>query len=123
MADMKSLTRQVYDAYARQDRAMIEAVLAEDFHFTSPLDNRLDRKTYFERCWPNSETAAGFDYVNLAQDGERVFVTYEGVQKGGKRFRNTEIITFRDDKAVEIEVYFGWDLPHKAPPGGFIDQT
>jgi hypothetical protein len=26
--------------------------LIADFHFTSPLDNRLDRETYFRRCWP-----------------------------------------------------------------------
>ncbi len=31
------------EAYVRKDRARIEALLAKDFHFTSPLDNRLDR--------------------------------------------------------------------------------
>lgn len=51
-----------------------------------------------------------------------MFVTYEG-QAGGKRFRNTEILTVRDGKIVEAEVYFGWSLPHKAPPGGFVDQA
>jgi len=31
----------------QKDRAAIEKIIAEDFHFTSPLDNRLDRETYF----------------------------------------------------------------------------
>jgi len=28
----------------------------------------------------------------------------------GKRFRNTEILTFEGDKIRRTEVYFGWDL-------------
>ncbi len=43
-----------YLAYVDKDRAAMERLIAEDFHFTSPLDNRINRKTYFERCWPNS---------------------------------------------------------------------
>jgi len=44
-----------YAAFVAKDRAAIEALIADDFHFTSPLDNRIDRTTYFERCWPLSE--------------------------------------------------------------------
>ena len=57
------------------------------------------------------------------RDGERVFVTYEARAKGGGRFRNTEIITVRGAQIVQVEVYFGWDLPHKAPAGGFVDKA
>jgi hypothetical protein len=42
--------------------SFLEQVIAEDFHFRSPLDNRLDRKTYLERCWPNSKMIEGFDF-------------------------------------------------------------
>jgi len=24
---------------------------------------------------------------------------------------------------VDVEVYFGWSLPHKAPPGGFVNEA
>ena len=47
-----------------------EALIAADFHFTSPLDNRIDRETYFERCWPNSKTIEGFDFLRLETVGE-----------------------------------------------------
>ena len=53
----------------RQDRAAIEALIADDFRFTSPLDNRLDRRTYFARCWPTSETVSEFYFVHLIPDG------------------------------------------------------
>ena len=37
-----AIARASYEAWARKDRAAIEARLAEDFHFTSPLDHRLE---------------------------------------------------------------------------------
>ena len=49
------IARSAYEAYVTKDRAAIEKLIAADFHFTSPLDNRIDRATYFARCWPNSE--------------------------------------------------------------------
>jgi ketosteroid isomerase-like protein len=117
------IARAAYDAYVTKDRAALEALLASDFHFTSPLDNGLDRETYFRRCWPNSKIIAGFDFVNLVTDADRVFVTYEGHNTDGHRFRNTEILTIRDKHIVDVEVYFGWSLPHKAPQGGFVERT
>ena len=119
--DPIAIARKSYQAYVDKDRAAIESVIADDFHFTSPLDNRLDRKTYFERCWPNSETIAEFKFINLAADGEHVFVTYEGKGTNGKGFRNTEILTVRNGKISDAEVYFGWTIPHEAMAGSFVD--
>ena len=116
------IARACYQAYVDKDRAAAERLIADDFHFTSPLDNRIDRKSYFERCWPNSEAIASFDYKHVVVDGERVFVTYEAASTAGKRFRNTELLTVRGGQIVEVEVYFGWNLPHKAPPGGFTNE-
>ena len=121
--DAVAIARAAYDAYVAKDRAAIEALIADDFHFTSPLDNRLDRATYFARCWPNSETTEGFELIYLVRDRERVFVTYEGRGAAGHRFRNTEVVTVRGSQIVEVEVYFGWDLPHKASVGGFVDEA
>jgi ketosteroid isomerase-like protein len=117
------VAKKAYQAYVDKDRAVIEPLIADDFHFTSTLDNRIDRETYFARCWPNSENIAGFTFVHCVEDGDRVFVTYEGRGPGGKGFRNTEILTIRDGKLVEAEVYFGWSLPHEAPAGGFTNPN
>jgi ketosteroid isomerase-like protein len=121
--DAVALAKKAYQAYVEKDRALIGSLLADDFHFTSPLDNRLDRATYFARCWPNSERITGFTIIHCVQDGNRVFVTYEGRGREGKAFRNTEILTIRDGKLVEVEVYFGWSLPHEAPLGGFTSPS
>lgn len=122
-ASNAAIARAAYRAYETKDRAALEALLADDFHFTSPLDNRLDRATYFRRCWPNSEAIERFDFVHLVTNADRAFVTYEGRNTSGHRFRNTEILTMRDRQIVEVEVYFGWSLPHQAPQGGFVDQA
>lgn len=121
--DPVTIARACYQAYVDKDRAAIESLIADDFHFTSPLDNRLDRATYFARCWPNSEQIAGFDFSNLVAEGNRVFVTYEGRNTNGGRFRNTEILTIRDGKVTDAEVYFGWSIPHQAPEGGFVGEN
>src|SRR5262245_11066785 len=119
-----SLVKTSYAAYVNKDRAALEKVLADDFHFTSPLDNRLDRKAYFERCWPNSMRIRDFDFVDLVtRDGSKVFVTYIASNTDGARFRNTECMTLENGKIKEVEVYFGWSVPHEARPGGWVEKT
>jgi len=80
------IARTMYCAFAAKDRATVEKLLAEDFHFTSPLDNRLDRATFFQRCWPNSERISAFDFVRVVAAGDEVVVTYEGHSTQGGRF-------------------------------------
>lgn len=120
--DAVDIARACYEAYVRKDRAALEALISPDFHFTSPLDNRLDRATYFERCWPNSEKIAGFRFVHLLPHDDKVLVTYEGRTHEGRGFRNTEMLTIRGRQIVDAEVYFGWSLPHKAAAGSSIGQ-
>jgi ketosteroid isomerase-like protein len=121
--DVLAVARASYEAYVAKDRDAIEALIGEGSHFTSPLDNRIDRATYFERCWPNSATIAGFDFIYLATTvGDRAFVTYEGRTTSGERFRNTEVLTVRNGRIVEAEVYFGWSIPHEAAQGRSLDS-
>jgi SnoaL-like protein len=120
--DIVAIARASYEAYVAKNRDVIERLIARDFHFTSPLDNRIDRATYFARCWPNSENIAGFDFIQLVPHGDRVFVIYEGRRAHGHGFRNTEVVTVHKNQIVEVEVYFGWSIPHEAPAGGFIDE-
>jgi ketosteroid isomerase-like protein len=121
--DSTEIAKRSYRAYVDKDRLAIERLIAADFHFTSPLDNRIDRKTYFERCWPNSRWIAGFDFIAVVPNDDRVYVTYIGHRDSGLSFRNTEVLTVRDGKIVEAEVYFGWNVPHAAPSGGFVEDT
>jgi ketosteroid isomerase-like protein len=108
--DRLQMARDSYGAYVTGDRGVLERLLSDDFTFYSPPDPGIDRVTYFERCWPNSELIESFDFKRLAELGDEVIVTYESTKTDGNRFRNTEILTFRDDKLCRAEVYFGWNV-------------
>ena len=115
-AKAEQVVRACFDAFTARDRKAMEALLADDFHFTSPLDNRLDRDGFFKYCWAGGEEIQGFDIKHLLVEGERVFVTYEA-RFGKKVLRNVEIQTVRGGKVVETEVYFGWEVPHPVKEG------
>jgi ketosteroid isomerase-like protein len=108
--DRLQLVRDLYGAYESGDRSVVERLLTDDFMFYSPPDPGIDRATYFERCWPNSETIESFEFQRLIESGDEVVVTYESTKTDGRRLRNTEILTFAGDKLAKAEVYFGWDL-------------
>jgi ketosteroid isomerase-like protein len=104
------IVRDSYHAYEIGDRRILEAVLGDDFIFSSPADVGIDRATYFERCWPNSERLERFEYVRLVESGDEVIVTYDATRTDGSRFRNTEVLAFDGGKICRAEVYFGWDI-------------
>jgi len=109
-----------FEAIAEGERDTVEALLADSFTFTSPRDNGLDRAAWFRLCWPHTDRFADFEILLMAVEGQRVFVTYEGVMEGGARLRNTEIFTVTLGRIDAVEVFFGWSLPHPAPEGGSL---
>ncbi len=100
----------MYQAFAAGDRVRVEQLLADDFTFSSPYDVGLDRRGYFERCWPGAGRGQEFDFVRMVESGDEVIVTYESEMSAGKRGRNTEVLAFRDGQIRAAEVYFGWDV-------------
>jgi ketosteroid isomerase-like protein len=111
--DRVQVVRDCYGAYESGNRSVVEASLADDFTFYSPPDPGIDRATYFERCWPNSELIESFELKRLVESGDEVIVTYESTKTDGSRFRNTEVLTFDGAKIGKVEVYFG-----SGPVGG-----
>jgi ketosteroid isomerase-like protein len=108
--DRSRLAREAYGAYESGDRRVIEELLSDNFTFYSPADVGIDRARYFERCWPNAKLIQTFDFKRLVESGDEVIVTYESERTDGRRFRNTEVLTFEGDKISRVEVYFGWDV-------------
>jgi hypothetical protein len=110
-SDRLRLARAIYEAYGSGNRAVVEGLIEQGFVFFAPPDPGIDRATYFERCWPNSATIESFEFVRLQEIGaDEVLVTYESTKTDGRRFRNTEVLTFDGDRISKVEVYFGWDL-------------
>ena len=105
--DKETIIRALFDAYLTDYRKAVEDVFARDFHFTSPYDDRIDKRDYFERCWRSSDWIERHELEKIFVQGEEAFVTYKCVAKGGKSFRNTEFFVFENNKVKRIDVFFG----------------
>ncbi|WP_027545590.1 nuclear transport factor 2 family protein [Bradyrhizobium sp. WSM2254] len=105
--DRERLIRNLFAAYLGNDRQLVSEALADDFRFTSPFDDDLDKATYFERCWRDTGWIAHHDIERIFVVGDEAFVTYRCLATDGRSFRNTEFFTFAGGKVRRIEVYFG----------------
>ena len=112
------IIRAIFAAYLSNDRKVVEKSLTDDFCFTSPYDDEIDKATYFERCWRNSDWIERHDLEKIFVEGDEAFVTYKCVAKGGRSFRNTEFFCFEGDKVKCIDVYFGATYQN----GAFVKQ-
>lgn len=117
--DKEKVIRTLFAAYLTDNREAVEDVFAADFRFTSPYDDRIDKRTYFERCWRSSNWIERHELERIFVQGDEAFVTYKCVAKGGKSFRNTEFFAFENDKIKRIDVYFGATYQD----GAFVKQA
>lgn len=104
------IARQCYRAYETGDHALLQSLVAEDFVFSSPHDDCIDRATYFARCWPNRDNIRKFTFEYLAEQGSEVVVRYLLELTDGSRFRNMETLRISGGKLVSADVYFGRTL-------------
>jgi ketosteroid isomerase-like protein len=117
-ANMAATIRQIFAAYLANDREFVENAFSEDFRFTSPYDDNIDKAAYFERCWKGSDWVERHELERIFVDGDEAFVTYGCVAKGGRAFRNTEFFVFDGRKVRRIDVYFGAAYDN----GAFVKQ-
>jgi ketosteroid isomerase-like protein len=101
------IIRALFAAYRSNDRKAVEDSFTDDFRFTSPYDDRIDKAAYFARCWKSSDWIERQDLERIVVEGDAAFVTYQCTARDGKSFRNTEFFVFEGDKIRRIDVYFG----------------
>jgi ketosteroid isomerase-like protein len=113
------IIRALFAAYLSNDRKAVEHSFTDDFRFTSPYDDRIDKATYFDRCWRNSDWIEKHELERIVVQGDEAFVSYKCAAKGGKSFRNTEFVAFAGDRIKRIDVYFGASYQN----GAFVKQA
>lgn len=107
MEEKERAVRALFTAFMSGDRQRAEALLSDDFTFTSPYDDAIDKAAYFERCWPNSKHLKEQSIERVAVDADAVFVLYRAVTDEGKSFHNTELFRFDGDRIRRVDVFFG----------------
>lgn len=102
------IVRECFDSYVRQDRDTAERLIGDPFVFTSPQDDHIDRAAYFDRCFPTMDRLRRHELLHVTPTGDDdVFALYEYELDTGEVFRNTEVLTVRDGRIVEVQVFFG----------------
>jgi ketosteroid isomerase-like protein len=101
--------RKWYAAWEQKDWHPVDALLADDFTFTSAAgDDHISKSAFKSQCW---ESQIGFidrfDLQRVFGSGNEALVMYVCRTKNAKTFRNVEYLRLRDDKLVAIECYFG----------------
>ena len=93
------IIRKYLGSYETGDRKTIEEILSDEFIFTSPQDDHIDRIAYFEKCWSMSSMNPSIPIETISESGDGAFVLYE-CEMSGMKFRNTEYIKFDGEKII-----------------------
>ncbi|MED7952166.1 nuclear transport factor 2 family protein [Streptomyces sp. BE20] len=97
-----------FRCYRSQDRDAALPLYADDFTFTSPQDDHIDKAAFFERCFPTADRFREQRLLHVTPaDEELVLVHYEYELSAGGRYRNMEAITVRGGLIREVQVFFG----------------
>jgi ketosteroid isomerase-like protein len=104
----EEIIRKYYAAWETKQWQSIDVLLAEDFTFSSPLDDPMSKSVFKAGCWDTQVAFIDrFDLKQVIGTGNEAFVMYVCHTKNGKTFRNVEYFQLRDDKVKAVVCYFG----------------
>jgi hypothetical protein len=100
--------RKYYKEWETKDWHPVDILLADDFTFTSPLDDHITKSAFKAGCWDTQIAfIERFDLKHVIGTGSEAFVMYVCHTTNGKMFRNVEYLRLRDEQVEAIECYFG----------------
>jgi len=105
----EAIIREYYGGWEKKDWGLVDALLAEDFTFTSAApDDHISKTAFKKQCWDTqSALIEAFDLERVLVTQSDAFVKYLCRTKNGKSFRNVEYHRLSGRKLVAIECYFG----------------
>ncbi len=104
----QGVVRKYYAAWETKDWRPIDILLADDFTFSSPLDDHINKSDFKAGCWDTQIAYIDrFDLKQVIGTDNEVFVMYVCHTTNGRTFRNVEYFQLREDKVKAVECYFG----------------
>jgi hypothetical protein len=105
----EEIIRKWYAAWENKDLATFNALLAENFTFSSAAgDDQISKSTFKTKCWDTQVGFIGhFDLERISIGEDDAFVKYLCHTKNGKTFKNVEYLRIANGKLESIECYFG----------------
>ena len=100
--------RKYYKAWETKEWRPVDILLADDFTFSSPLDDHISKSDFKAGCWDTQIPYIDrFDLKQVIGTDNEAFVMYVCHTTNGKTFRNVEYFQFREGKVKAVECYFG----------------
>ncbi len=105
----EEIIRKWYAAWTNKDLDTFNALLADNFTFTSAAgDDHISKSTFKTQCWDTQINFIGhFDLERMITGPGDAFVKYLCHTTNGKSFRNVEYLRIKNGKLESIECYFG----------------
>ena len=101
--------RKWYRAWVEKDQGQFEALMTDNFTFSSAAgDDHINKSTFKTQCWDTqAKLIERSDLERVIASGNDAFVKYLCHTTNGKSFRNVEYLRVRDGKVEALECYFG----------------
>ena len=108
-AAKEQVIRRWYAAWEQKDWGPVDALLADNFTFSSAAgDDHITKSVFKTRCWETQiNFIERFELERLIGNGSNAFVKYLCLTKNAKSFRNVEYLRVTDENVEAIECYFG----------------
>jgi ketosteroid isomerase-like protein len=105
----EEIIRKWYAAWEKKDLGTFNALLADNFAFSSAAgDDHISKSAFKAQCWDTQVDFIGhFDLERITTGGGDAFVKYLCHTKNGKSFRNVEYLRIKNGQLESIECYFG----------------
>ena len=105
----EEIVRKWYAAWGNKDLGTFNALLADNFTFTSAAgDDHISKSAFKSQCWDTQVDLIGhIDLERISTGADDAFVKYLCHTKNGKAFRNVEYLRIKNGKLESIECYFG----------------
>jgi hypothetical protein len=104
----REVVRKYYAAWETKLWHPVDILLADDFTFSSPLDDHISKGDFKAGCWDTQIAYIDrFDLKQVIGTNNEAFVMYVCHTTNGKTFRNVEYFQLRDDKVKAVECFFG----------------
>jgi ketosteroid isomerase-like protein len=105
----EEIIRKWYQAWVEKDEGQFEALMADNFTFSSAAgDDHISKIRFKTQCWDTqAQLIDRSDLERVITSGNDAFVKYLCHTKNGKSFRNVEYFQVRDGKVEALECYFG----------------
>ncbi|WP_186758211.1 hypothetical protein [Echinicola salinicaeni] len=79
----------------------MENLLEDRFEFSSPHDKKLDKLSYFQRCWGFNKSIKQYHILKRLYNKNEVFLSYRAMTYDHQEIENAEYFEIKGGKVLK----------------------